>query len=319
MAEHQLHPDDRTLHGFFSRGYEPVLRIQSGDTILASTLDAGWGLEQIRPDRQRARHPKIADSDEHGHALIGPVWIEGAQPGMTLVVHIEEIVPGSFGYTFAGGWDHPVHTGLKLTEGESDVLVWTLDAQTMIGTNQQGHRLRLKPFLGVMGMPPPEEGLHPTAPPRIWGGNIDCRDLVAGTRLYLPIPVEGGLFSFGDGHAAQGQGEVSVTAIECPMERVRLRLEVLPDLKISTPRAWTPDGWLTLGFGATLEQATFTALDAMLTLMRELYGLPGRGQALGLATALVDLHITQIANPALGVHAFLPHDALMVDTQTSSS
>jgi acetamidase/formamidase len=180
----------------------------------------------------------------------------------------------------------------------------------MIGTNQFGHQIRLKPFLGNIGMPPPEDGHHSTASPFTWGGNIDCKDLVVGTKLYLPIPVEGGLLSFGDGHAAQGHGEVSVNALECPMEAVRLRLEVLFQMTISTPRAWTPDGWLTFGFHAVLEQATLIALNEMISFMMTHYHLSSRKQALGLATALVDLHITQIANPVVGVHAFLPHDAL---------
>jgi acetamidase/formamidase len=190
-------------------------------------------------------------------------------------------------------------------------MLWALDAEKMIGTNQFGHRIRLNPFLGNIGMPPPEDGPHSTASPFTWGGNIDCKDLIAGTRLYLPVPVEGGLLSFGDGHAAQGHGEVSVNAIECPMESVRLRLELLSDVTMNVPRAWTPDGWLTFGFHADLEQAALIALNEMIVLMMAHYQLSSRKQALGLATALVDLHITQIANPIVGVHAFLSHNALV--------
>ena len=160
-------------------------------------------------------------------------------------------------------------------------------------------------------MPPPEDGHHSTASPSKWGGNIDCKDLIAGTQLYLPVPVEGGLLSFGDGHAAQGHGEVSVSALECPMEFVRLRLEILSHVTMNAPRAWTPDGWLTFGFHADLEQATLIALDEMLSLMMSQFRLSSRKLALGLATAIVDLHITQIANPVIGAHAFLPQDALL--------
>jgi len=249
--------------------------------------------------------------DQGGHCLVGPIWIEGAQPGKTLVVHIDKLVPGDYGWTFAGGFSHRVHEALGLAEGEEELLRWSLDPATMIGTTQHGQQVRLSPFLGVMGMSPPEAGYHPTAPPRTWGGNIDCKDLVAGTRLYLPIPVEGGLFSFGDGHAAQGQGEVSVTAIECPMAEIELRLEVVDDPVITTPRAWTPEGWLVFGFDPDLEKATMQALDKMLDLMMAHYELPSRKQALGLATAVVDMIVTQIANPSMGAHAFLPHDALL--------
>lgn len=312
MATHYLKPDSTTLHSDFSRSHVPILRVQSGDTIEASTLDAGWGLEAPPLDgTPRQRHPVPEGGDEHGHALIGPIWIEAAQPGMTLAIHMEDLTPGAFGYTYAGGFPHRVHEALGFVEGGEALLVWTLDAQRMIGTTQFGHQVELHPFLGVMGMPPPEAGRHSTAPPRVWGGNIDCKDLTAGSQLFLPVSVEGGLFSFGDGHAAQGHGEVSVTAIECPMDRVRLKLELFEDGIIDTPYARTPHGWLTFGFHAELERATFMALDAMLSLMMAQYGLASRKQALGLATAVVDLHITQIANPVMGVHAFLPHDALL--------
>ena len=312
IGNQMIKPDFTTLHGSFSPENEPILRVQSGDMIEASTLDAGWGLEAPHLDgTPRKQHPQIEKEPLRGHAMIGPIWIEGAQPGKTLVVHIEALTPGSYGYTISGGFPHRINDNLNLLLGGDETLVWSLDTQNMIGRTQHGHGVRLQPFLGVIGMPPPEPGKHLTDPPRVWGGNIDCKDLVVGTKLYLPIPVEGGLLSFGDGHAAQGHGEVSVTAIECPMDYVRLKVEVLDDMSIQTPRAWTPSGWLTFGFHEDLEQATYIALDAMVTLMMEQHGFTSRKHALGMATALVDLHITQIANPTMGVHAFLPHDGLI--------
>jgi acetamidase/formamidase len=160
----------------------------------------------------------------------------------------------------------------------------------------------------VMGMPPAEEGQHKTQPPRVTGGNIDCKELVAGSTLYLPIAVTGGLFSTGDGHAAQGDGEVSNTAIECPMDDVKLTFHLYPDMHITTPRALTETCWLTFGFDESLNTAAQIALDAMLDLMVEHRGVT-RADALALASVVVDLRITQIANKVLGVHAVLPHDA----------
>jgi acetamidase/formamidase len=157
-------------------------------------------------------------------------------------------------------------------------------------------------------MPPPEPGTHSTTPPRVWGGNIDCKELVAGTRLYLPIPVDGALFSAGDGHARQGDGEVSQLAIECPVERAELTLS-LSDLELRTPTAWTPKAWLTLGFDADLDEAAAIAISAMLELMAREHGL-GRAEALALASLVVDLRVTQVVNEVQGVHAMLPHDAL---------
>lgn len=312
MTTHQLELNENTLHGDYSSNRESVLRIQAGDTIESSSIDAGWGIAP--PDLEtgeRIRHPKYDEIEMKGHAMTGPVWIEGANIGKTLVVHFEALTVGSYGYSVSGGFSHRVNETLGLIEGGDEQGIWTLDAENLIGTNQFGQRLRLSPFLGNMGMPPPQDGHHSTAPPSNWGGNLDCKDLVVGTRLYLPIPVEGGLFSFGDAHARQGHGEVSVTAIECPMDYIRLKLDVIDDMPLERPRAWTPEGWITFGFDEDLEKATFMALNDMLNLMVAEHNLTSRKHALGLATALVDLHITQIANPLMGVHAFLPHDGLL--------
>src|SRR5207247_9765369 len=128
-----------------------------------------------------------------------------------------------------GGWSSPSNDRLGVSDRPGIVHAWTLDAETMTGRNHHGHTISLRPFMGILGMPPDEPGRHSTSPPRIWGGNLDCKELVAGSTLYLPIPVAGALFSVGDGHAAQGDGEVSGTAIECPMDRVELTFRVRED------------------------------------------------------------------------------------------
>ena len=310
---HQIKLGSPVVHGAFSPDRPPVLRVRSGDVIESQTLDAGWGIEAPHPDGYpRQRYPRPPAPGGEGHALIGPIWIEDAEPGKTLIVHIEQLVPGPYGFTYAGGFQHRIHTALGLAGESEELMLWRLNAEAGVGTNQFGHEVQLRPFLGILGMPSPKSGYHDTASPRAWGGNIDCRDLVAGTRLYLPVPVPGGLFSFGDGHAAQGHGEVSVQAIECPMAHVRLRLEVDSTHAIDTPMAWTPQGWLTFGFADSLEAASMLALNAMLSLMLRQYKLSSRKQALALATAIVDLEITQIANPVVGVHARLPHDAVQM-------
>ncbi|MBA2643706.1 MAG: acetamidase/formamidase family protein, partial [Actinobacteria bacterium] len=133
--------------------------------------------------------------------------------------------------------------------------------------------------------------------------------LVEGTRLYLPISVDGALFSAGDCHARQGDGEVSQVAIECPLERAELTLTVRDDLELSTPIAWTPEAWLTFGFDEDLDEAAAIAIDEMLELMGRHHGV-GRAEALALASLVVDLRITQMVNGVRGIHAVLPHDAL---------
>lgn len=307
---YSLEPERKNLIGYFSREHAPILVIQSGDMVRYRTLDAGWGLEPLVSLTTERRKFEPRTEDDDGHALIGPIAIQGARPGMTLEVHIGVIRPGAYGFCTAGGWLHDVNTRLNLVEGTSGVLhAWTLDADTMTGKNQYGHTVTLRPFMGVMGMPPDEPGKHSTQPPRFCGGNIDCKELTAGSALYLPIPVNEGLFYVGDGHAAQGDGEVSVTAIECPMEQVELTFHLHEHLPLSMPRAKTPTGWITFGFHEDLQEATYLALEGMLSLISELYQVD-RVHALALASVSVDMRITQIVNQVRGVHAFLPHGAI---------
>jgi acetamidase/formamidase len=306
---HTLEPERRTLHGHFSRDLPPVLTIDPGDTVRYRTLDAGWSAEPYSGglyQGERTKIFKLTPELDSGHAMNGPVFIRGAKPGMTLEVRIDDIRPGAWGGCFAGGWKGAFNEALGIADVHGIIHAWSLNSNTMTGRNHLGHTVTLHPFMGVMGMPPPESGIHSTVPPRVWGGNLDCKELVAGTTLYLPIPVEGALFSVGDGHAAQGDGEISGTAIECPMDRVDLTFDVLDDFPITTPTVKTAEGWLTMGFGEQLNDATVQALESMFALLERLFKL-SRLDAVALASIVVDLRITQIANGVLGVHAVLPH------------
>jgi acetamidase/formamidase len=280
---HELPLDAATIHGYFSRELEPVLAIDPGDSVRFATPNAGWWLES--GEQLVSRDPALHD----GHALAGPVEVRGARAGQTLVVRVDEVRPGSWGVT--------------LTE-DLHVVRWELGG----GVGRAlGRTVELAPFLGVMGMPPPEPGIHPTRPPRRWGGNVDCKELVAGTTLYLPIPVDGALFSAGDGHGAQGDGEVSGSAIECPVE-AQVTLDVRDDLPLEWPLARIAGAWLTFGFDEHLGRAARIAVDGMLDLLERDHGLP-RDDALALASICVDLRVTQVVNGAVGVHAVLRDDA----------
>lgn len=310
MALHTLLPDARTLHGAFSREIAPILTIAAGDTVRVRTLDADWNLEPRTSTRYAEKPPQFEPrpvGQENGHALTGPIAIDGAEVGMTLGVQIGDVRPGAYGFTAVGGWPHPINQRLGVAD-EGTYLLWTLDAEKMVGRNQYGQSVALRPFLGVLGMPPAEPGLHSTVPPRPTGGNLDCKELVAGSTLYLPIAVPGGLFSVGDGHARQGDGEAAITAIECPMEAVDLTFSLHPDMHLVMPRAHTPVGWIAFGLHESLDEAALLALQGMVDLLCELYGL-SRHQALGMASAVVDLRITQMVNQVKGVHAVLPHGA----------
>jgi acetamidase/formamidase len=306
VAQHEIPLERRTLHGHFSRELEPILTVDPGDSIVFGCLNAGWR----GGDRERfaGRRPD-GDELDAGHALIGPVAVRGARAGQTLEVLVEEVRIGTWGVTDAGGWHTPLNERLGVADGDPAVLTWELDADAGLGRDQHGREVRLRPFLGVIGMPPDEPGVHSTAPPRSCGGNIDCKELVAGTTLYLPIPVDGALVSAGDGHAAQGDGEVSQLAIEAPVERAQLMLSLRDDLPLTNPMAWTPEAWLTFGFDEDLDEAAAQAVAGMLELMAREHGLERR-DALALASVVVDLRVTQLVNVARGVHARLAHDAL---------
>jgi acetamidase/formamidase len=294
------------LHGFFDRDQQPTLTIDPGDTVRFETLDAWWSAGPY-VDGPPSERPRVAGyHPDFGHALTGPVAIRGVEPGATLAVRIDDVRPGAWGATVAGGRPTVVNQHFGIAD-DWTVHAWTLDTEAMVGRNQLGHSVTLRPFMGVLGVAPHEPGPHSTIPPRRTGGNLDCKELVRGSTLYLPVAVAGALFSVGDGHAAQGDGEVGGTAIECPMT-VELTFDVV-DRPIDAPMADTPAGWITMGVADTLDQAAFDALNAMYDLMQQRYGL-ARADAVALASVVVDTRVTQIVNQVVGVHAVLPHGAI---------
>jgi acetamidase/formamidase len=253
-----------------------VLELDAGDSVRITVPNSLWYLES------GAEQPR--DDLDAGHALAGPVAVRGAGAGQTLAVTIEEVRTASWGFT----------------PSEDGGVRWELEGPVGRGLDRE---VELAPFLGVIGMPPPEPGLHSTRPPRRWGGNIDCKELVAGTTLYLPIPVDGALLSAGDGHAAQGDGEVAGWAIETPVEAL-LTLDVRDDFPLDWPIARTPEAWLAFGFDEDLNRAARLALAGILGVMKRELGVGG-GDALVLAGIGVDLRITQVVNETQGVHAVL--------------
>ncbi|MCG8346257.1 MAG: acetamidase/formamidase family protein [Chloroflexales bacterium] len=259
-----LEPKRATLHGQFSRDLAPALTITSGDVVRCRTLGVSWGLESRRPNwsPRQTFGPRETPRDA-GPCLLGPIAIHGAQPEHVLEVHLDAIIPGSYGWTFAGEigfFNTALNRALGVADGEAHLMRWSLDPIAMVGTNHMGYRVSLRPFLGTLGLCPADEGGISAWPPRRTGGNLDCKELVSGTVLYVPVEVDGALVSLGDWHAAQGDGEASGTAIECPMDQIDLRFILRDDLQLDTIRAKTSTGWVTFGFSETLDDAIVFAL-----------------------------------------------------------
>jgi acetamidase/formamidase len=277
-----------------------VLTIDPGDALVAGSLDAAGYLER------RLDGPTMFPG-RRGHCLTGPIEVRGAEPGMVLRVHFTSITPGDWGWTTAGVKDNALNRRLGVAGGPASRLTWDIDGDT--ATSNLGHTVAVAPFLGVVGVPPAEPGPHSTIPPRaVGGGNIDCRDLVAGSTLYLPVTVPGARLHLGDGHAAQGHGEVGGTAIECSMT-TEVAVTLSADPVLPGIHAETPEGRVTFGFAADLNDAAADALAAMTTWLQQLFEVD-RPTALALASPVVDLRITQVANETWGVHAVLPHGSL---------
>lgn len=310
---HHIEPDIRNLHGRLSRDRKPVLTIDSGDTIIAGTRFCSWGVEA--PPSPGIMPPLVALKDRQdpvndmGNCLLGPIAVRGAKPGMTLEVSIEGMTCGTYGVTLTGGDPSERHDRVGIGH-EFIFMPWVIDNTAGTASNMSGHTVKLRPFLGSMGNCPDVPGYVDNMAPSQVGGNLDCKELVAGSKLYLPIEVPQALFSFGDGHAAQGDGEIGGSAVECPMEDVRLTLKLREDMPLTWPVAKTPDAWITFGFAENIHDASYIAVNNMLDLMMAKLGI-SRAEAYMLSGMIIDLRVTQMVNPVVGVHALWPDSALV--------
>ena len=316
MTVHHLEPEAGTLHGQYAAHLPPALTVRSGDVVQCRTLDVAWSDQARAADGSRPVFgPRVSPRDD-GPALLGPIAVEGARPGMILEVQLRRIVPGAHGWTSAGELG-PLNAAVAQALGVGGVpprlLRWSIDRSRGLATSDGGWRVRLRPFLGMIGVCPGGEGWFDGWTPRHCGGNLDCRELIEGTTISFPVEVPGALLSLGDGHAAQGDGEVAGSALECGFDLVELGLS----LRDATPleargrrvRAVTPEGILAIGVGTTLDDAANDALRDMLDLLEETHGID-RHAALGLASVAAHLRVSQIANGVRGAHVLLPHQAL---------
>lgn len=293
------------VHHAWDNAILPLLTINSGDSVVFETRDAADG--EITP--ATTREDLLLPRPFRGHPLTGPVAIRGAEPGDTLEVEVLELRPGPFGWTrFSPG------RGLLPDDFDAPFLhIWDLTADP--APFVRGIQVPLEPFLGVMGVALAEPGAHGTMPPRRNGGNIDTKQLTAGARLFLPVLVEGALFSCGDGHAAQGDGEVCITAIECEMTAsLRFTLHKgreTPEFQFRTagplsPRTNGREWYVTTGHGPDLMEAARTAVRHMIAYLHAEHGLT-REEAYILCSVAVDLKLSEVVDaPNWVVSAFLP-------------
>ena len=302
--------------GYFDATVAPALAIQSGETIVIETVSGGP--DQIPPtDAGFHIPPELLDiharSDRQvpGHILTGPVAVAGAKPGHVLEVQILDIQLRQ-----DWGWNmiRPLAGTLPDDFQTGRIVTIPLDQDTMTAELQWGLALPLKPCFGVMGVAPPTNwGRISTIQPRAHGGNIDNKELVAGTTLYLPIFTEGAMFSCGDGHGVQGDGEVCVTAIETALEGT-FRLTIRDDMPIYFPRATTPTHLITMGMHEDLDRCVEMALRDMIVWITDRTGL-SREDAYMLCSLAGDLRVTQTVNGNKGIHMMMQTALLDGKTQ----
>jgi acetamidase/formamidase len=313
MTHHHLKASGATCHwGFFDAALKPKLVIASGDTV---TVDTVTGAPEVHPKQGSGftTPPEIADVHAHaektlpGHILTGPIAVEGAKPGHVLEVRIEDIqLRQDWGYNVI----RPLAGTLQSDFHATRLLHIPLDLNAKVGKLPWGLELELAPFFGVMGTaPPPAWGRVTSIVPRAFGGNLDNKEMVAGATIFLPVFVGGGLFSCGDGHAAQGDGEVCVTAIETALQG-RFTFILREDLAFTYPRAETPTHYLTMGMDPDLDRCAEMALRDMIVLIGEVAGL-SREDAYTLCSIAADLRVTQTVNGSKGIHCMLAKKLLV--------
>lgn len=311
-AEHTLPLAPGNVHwGYFDATVPPVLRVRSGDRIHVETFVA-HGLGRLRlngvPDSDFtesmiAVENAVTQRGPGAHPMTGPIWIEGAEPGDVLEVRILDVqlmgrhgisafgigggtLPDDFPYAAQRIWEYDLEAGVARMRGSSVAVP-------------------LRPFFGTIGVAPPlASGRISTNAPGAHAGNLDNKDLVPGTSLFLPVHVQGALLSIGDAHAAQGDGEVAGSAIEASA-RGTIQVILHKDQEISWPRAETPTHYMSMGLHVDLDEAARIATREMIEFLVREKGLD-RTEAYMLCTAALDLRVTQLVDGTKGIHGLLP-------------
>jgi acetamidase/formamidase len=292
---------DYTIHGRHHHGWDhaipPAQTVAPGSRVYFNCLDSSGG--QFTRDSTTADVPNL--DFEKINPVTGPVYIDGAEPGDVLKITLEQFHPSGFGWTA----NIPGFGLLADQFTDPHLKVWDYDPGTLApALFSDIAKVPLKPFTGTIGLAPAEPGLHSVVPPRRMGGNLDIRDLAAGSVLYLPVEVAGALFSVGDTHAAQGDGEVCGTAIESPMD-VEITLDLIKQERLAFPRFSTPGpvtrhldakGYeVTTGIGPDMMEGARAAVSGMIDLLGKQHGLSSEDAYL-LCSVAGDLRISEIVD-----------------------
>ena len=308
-THHHLEATPANVHwGHWDAALPPVLHIRSGDTVTIDTL-SGEPADMPADGPTLPGHADVHEENVSGpgpHFLTGPIHVEGAAPGDVLEVRIHDIVLRE-----DVGWNLQIPLEGTLPEDFPDkrLIHIPLDRQAMIARLPWGGTLPLKPFFGNFGVaPPPAWGRLSSKEPREFGGNMDNKELVAGTTVFFPVFNEGALFSAGDGHAVQGDGEVCVTAIETSLTGT-FEFIVRKDMSLVRPQAESEAELLTMGFHVDLDDAACQALRDMIALIVRRAGLTPQ-DAYSLCSLAADMRVTQLVDGNKGIHCVLPKAAL---------
>ncbi len=311
-ADYQLKATPATVAwGYYWSEAKPVLTVRSGDTVEMQTLTtssptslANNGVAAADIEQElKTIYAEVKDKGPGGHILTGPIYIEGAEPGDTLEVRIQKI---RIATPYASNGFSPQRGVLPPTDFDRPrTKIIPLDLARNVAHFGPNIEIPLRPFFGSMGVAPPAAaGRISSAPPGVHAGNLDNKDLVAGTKLFIPVHVRGALFEAGDGHAGQGNGEVDITAMETSLVGT-FQFVVRKDMRLKGPRGETPTHWIAMGLDPDLDQATINATrDAIDFLVTEKH--LSREDAYALCSVAVDFNITQAVDGTKGVHAMIP-------------
>lgn len=306
MATHELAAGPDTVHwGYYDASLNPILTVRSGDTLIVHT-ETGCYEDLVKvgakPSEALRQISKKCMQGPGVHTLVGPVAVERAEPGDVLEVRFRDIRPR---YDWGSSIFRPLGGGLPEDFPYWRQIVVKVDWEKGMGRFAPGVNVPLRPFFGNFGVAPhPRMGMISSKYPGEWGGNMDNKEFVAGSSVYLPVQVRGALFSIGDGHAAQGDGEACTTALEVGMIGT-VELILRKDMKITVPRAETETHHILMGFDPILDNAVKMALRQAVAFLGETRGMSAE-DAYILCSQAVDLRVTQIVNLVKGAHAMVP-------------